>query len=56
MERPITVHPRRKRILVILGITLAGILAAAVMAVMILYIYVRKHEFSYQYREEDIEE
>ena len=56
MERPITVHPRRKRILVILGITLAGILAAAVMAVMILYIYVRKHEFSYQYREVDIEE
>lgn len=56
MERPITVHPRRKRIFVILGISLAGILAAAVVTAMILYIYVRKHEFSYQYREVEIEE
>ena len=56
MERPMTVHPNRRRILIILGITLAGILAVAVVTAMVLYIYVRKHEFSYQYREVDIEE
>ena len=43
MERPMTVHPNRRRILIILGITLAGILAVAVVTAMVLYIYVRKN-------------